>query len=239
MKSALRTLALLGTAAILLAGCATSYRLDNTVQAFSGLQSLPATPTYRFERLPSQVAQPGQDQLEAIADPALFNAGLRRDDAAPNYSVLVTARVTRVISPWMDPWGYPAGWGWGMRYGGWGPRWGYGARFGGPLPYDDQPWFIREVGVLVRDLASTKVVFESHASNDGPWLDNPVALAAMYDAAMQGFPNPPQGPRRVDILVGGKQVASGPAPRSGASAAQPPASAQPAPGPAPAVPSAR
>jgi hypothetical protein len=234
MRGVLRSIALWGTAAVLLAGCATSYRLDNTVQAFSGLQSLPANPTYRFERLPSQVAQPAQDQLEALADRALFRAGLRRDDVSPTYSVLVTARVTRVISPWVDPWGSPAGWGWGMPHGAWGPRWGWGPGFGGPWAYDDRPWFIREVGVLVRDLASNKVVFESRANSDGPWLDNPVALAAMYDAAMQGFPNPPQGPRRVDIVVGGQQEAAA-APRTGASGAQPPA-AQPA---VPAAPSVR
>jgi hypothetical protein len=229
MKSALRALALAGIAAVLLAGCATSYRLDNTVQSFSGLQALPANPTYRFERLPSQVAQPGQDQLEALADPALFNAGLRRNDATPNFSVLVTARVTRVLSPWPDPWGYPYGWGWGYR--GWGPYWGP------PYPYSDQPWFIREVGVLVRDIGSNKVVFESHANSDGPWLDSPTALAAMFQAAMQGFPNPPQGPRRVDIMVGGKQQqAAPPPPASGAPV--PPATNAPTQA-APAAPSAR
>ncbi|MGZ5180938.1 MAG: DUF4136 domain-containing protein [Ramlibacter sp.] len=227
MKRTLRSIALAGTAAVLLAGCASTYRLDNTVQAFSGLPSLPASPTYRFERLPSQVAQPGQDQLEALADPALFKAGLRRDDASPRYSVLVTARVTRVISPWADPWGYPYGWGLGMRYGGWGPRWGLGASVGGPWPINDQPWFIREVGVLVRDTGSNKVVFESHADSDGPWLDNSTALAAMFDAALQGFPNPPPGPRQVRVMVGGKQVASAPA--AGAPAARPAPAASSAP----------
>ncbi|GAC1534633.1 MAG: hypothetical protein NVS2B4_15030 [Ramlibacter sp.] len=205
MKSALRSLALAGTAAVLLAGCATGYRLDSTVQSFSGLPALPATPTYRFERLPSQVAQPGHDQLEALADPALFKAGLRRDDASPRYSVLVSARVTRVVSPWTDPWGYPGGWGYpgAWRFGGWGPHWGLGASygFGGPWPSYEQPWYIREVGVLVRDVGSNQVVFESHANNDGPWLDSAAALGAMFDAALQGFPNPPQGRRRVDIVV--------------------------------------
>ena len=216
MKRVLRVLVLLGTAALLLAGCASTYTLDNTVQAFSGLPALPANPTYRFERLPSQVGQPGQDQLEALADPALYKAGLRRDDSAPKYSVLVTARVTRVISPGVDPWGYP--YGWGLGYRGWGPRWGVGARFGGPFPYDEPPWFIREVGILVRDIASGRVVFETHASNDGPWLNDSQALAAMFDAAMQGFPNSPPGPRRVDILVGNQQAA---APMAGAPATRP------------------
>ena len=171
MKSALRSVALAGAAAVLLAGCANTYRLDNTVESFSGLTTLPATPTYRFERLPSQAAQPGHAQLEALADPALFRAGLRRDDASPRYSVQVSARVTQVLSPWADPWLSPYGWGMDWRYG-WGPRWGVGGAFGPPFPRTDQPWFIREVGVLVRDVGTNQVVFESHANSDGPWLDH-------------------------------------------------------------------
>lgn len=218
MKSALRPIAFAGIAALLLAGCASTYRLDNTVQSFSGLPSLPASPTYRFERLPSQAAQPGHEQLEALADPALFKAGLRRDDASPSYSVQVSAHITQVISPWGDPWMYPHGWGPGWRRG-WGP-------WGPPYAYADPPWYIREVGVIVRDVASNKVVYETHANNDGPWLDQRTALAAMFDAALQGFPNPPPGPRRVDILVGDSQVAAAPA--AAASAPQPVA---PAPSP--------
>lgn len=218
MHRTLRSLALAGAAAALLAGCATSYRLDNTVQAFSGLAALPATPSYRFERLPSQLGA-SQDQLELLADPALFRAGLRRDDAAPKYTVLVSARVQQVLSPWADPWSGP-GWGWrGPGY--WGPR-GYGPGFG-MFSGMEQPWYSREVSVLVRDLATTKVVFESHANSDGPYLDNRTALAAMFDAAMQGFPNPPIGPRRVDV-----QIAPGqPAASSGPGAA--PAAVAPAP----------
>src|SRR3954466_9396506 len=108
MKRCLCAFAIAG--ATLLSGCATGYLLDNRVQAYSGLPSLPPAPTYRFERLPSQ-ASPAQDQVEQMADPALFKAGLRRDDAAPRFSVQVTARVQRVLSPWADPYD-PWGWGW-------------------------------------------------------------------------------------------------------------------------------
>ena len=88
-RSVLRLLALcLSAATVLLAGCATSYVLDNTVQSFSSMAALPAAPTYRFERLPSQQA-PDQVQLEIMADAALHKAGLRRDDANPRYSVQV------------------------------------------------------------------------------------------------------------------------------------------------------
>jgi hypothetical protein len=221
MKRILHALLLAGAAAVL-AGCASSYRLDSTVQSFSGLPTLPATPTYRFERLPSQLGA-SQDQLEAIADPALFRSGLRRDDSAPKFSVLVSARVQRVISPWSDPW-YGPGMGWhGAGY--WGPRWA-GPGFG-PYSGMDQPWYSREVSVLVRDLASSKVVFESHANSDGPYLDNATALAAMFEAAMHGFPNPPIGPRRVDV-----QIATGQRAQAAAPAASAPASGAPATAPA-------
>jgi hypothetical protein len=58
------------------------------------------------------------------------------------------------------------------------------------------------VSVVVRDLGNQQVVYETRASNDGPWGDSRTVLPAMFEAAMQGFPNPPAGPRRVDIRVG-------------------------------------
>ncbi len=83
LSKSLRLVGLLVLAAAALSGCATSYMLDNNVQSFSSLAALPAQPTYRFDRLPSQQAFQFQGQIEAMADPALFKAGLRRDDAAP------------------------------------------------------------------------------------------------------------------------------------------------------------
>jgi hypothetical protein len=189
-------LAVLATA---LAGCASTYLLDNQVQSFSQLPAVPAQPSYRFDRSLSQQADPAQQALEGLADAALFRAGLRRDDAAPNFSVQVSARTERRLSPYADPW---SPWGWG---GGWGLGFGgrhLGLGLGGPWPQADSYWFHREVSVIVRDLAANRVVYETHAINDGPWLDNRSVLPAMFDAAMQGFPNPPPGPRRVDIQVG-------------------------------------
>jgi hypothetical protein len=186
-------------AALLLSGCAGTYLLDNQVQSFSQLAALPAQPTFRFERSLSQQQDPTQQALEALADPALFRAGLRRDDAAPHFSVQVAARTEQVLSPFADPWG-PWGWGgWGVGMG--GPHGAIG--FGGAWPRGpDSFWFRREVSVVVRELPSNQVVFETRAVNDGPVLDNRVVLPAMFDAAMQGFPNPPPGPRRVDIQLG-------------------------------------
>ena len=197
MRSA-RFVLLLAAATIVLSGCASTYTLDNQVQSFSQLAGVPTQPSYRFERSLSQQADPAQQALEGLADPALFKAGFRRDDAAPRYSVQVSASTVRSLSPYGDPWG-PWGWGgWGVGFG----RRHFGAAIGGPWPGSDPYWFHREVSVVVRELASTKVVYETHAVSDGPWLDNRMVLPAMFDAAMQGFPTPPPGPRRVDIQVG-------------------------------------
>jgi hypothetical protein len=192
-SSSIRFVAWMAAAALLLlSGCAATYTLDNTVQSFSQLTALPAPASYRFERLPSQqdISQP---QLEAMADPALNQAGLRRDDASPRYSVQISARLQRTLSPWADPWDrYPFGWG-----AGWHHR--YGAGLGAWSPYDSPPWYHREVNVIVRDLGSNRVVFESRAVNDAPWRESADVLPAMFQAAMQGFPNPPPGPRTVNI----------------------------------------
>lgn len=198
LLQSLRSWVLLAAVAAL-SGCASTYLLDNRVQTFSQLSALPAPATYRFERSLSQQADPAQQALEALADPALHRAGLRRDDASPRYSVQVAARTERTLSPYSDPWGP---WGFG---GGWGVGFGgrhFGLGLGGPWPGTDSYWFHREVSVVVRELASNKVVYETHAVNDGPWFDSRTVLPAMFQAAMQGFPNPPQGPRRVDIQVG-------------------------------------
>ena len=183
-----------------LAGCASGYLMDNQVQSFSQLTAVPAPLTYRFERTLSQQMDPAQQALEGLADGPLYRAGFRRDDAAPRYSVQVGARTERMLSPFADPYWGP--WGWG---GGWGLGFGgrhFGVGLGGPWARTDSYWFHREVTVVVRELASNRVVYETHAVNDGPWFDNRVVLPAMFEAAMQGFPNPPQGPRRVDIQVG-------------------------------------
>lgn len=193
LKLLLATLA----AAFLLSGCASGYLLENDVQSFSSLPAMPAQASYRFDRLPSQQS-PAQAQLEAWADPALHAAGLRRDDASPRYTVQVTGTLLPTLSPWADPWLWGGGWGMGFRHH------GFGFGMGGPWGPLEQPWYHREVAVIVRELPANRVVFESHAVSDGPWTDNTAVFPAMFSAAMQGFPNPPAGPRRVDIQIGGK-----------------------------------
>jgi hypothetical protein len=175
-------------------GCATTYTLDNTVQSFSQLPSLPQPATYRFERLLSQqdLTQP---QLEALADPALNAAGLKRDDASPRFSVQINARTERTMSPWADPWDRFGWGGWGAF--GWRRHWGVGVHAYAPEP----SWYHREVNVVVRDLSNNRVVYESRAINDGPYHESVKVFPAMFTAALQGFPNPPPGPRQVNIQI--------------------------------------
>ncbi len=63
----------------------------------------------------------------------------------------------------------------------------------------DTPYYRREVHLLVRRLSDSMLVFETRANHDGRWSDDAAVLPAMFEAALRGFPNPPQGLRRVNI----------------------------------------
>jgi hypothetical protein len=198
MKRAFSALLLIAT----LSGCATSWVVDSDVKSFSSLGTVPPGATYRFERLPSQQADPArQESLEAMAAAALDKVGLRRDDARPQYSAQIGARVTAGLSPWADPWLFDGPWGYGYGYPGYARRWYGGGWYGGPafMPPAANPWYEREVSVVLRETGSNRVVYETRARNDGPYNLSSAILPVMFQAALQGFPNPPQGERRVNI----------------------------------------
>ncbi len=208
-----RTFAALLLAASL-SGCATSWVVDSNVKSFSSIDTIAAGSTYRFERLPSQQAsEASQQQLETMAGAALEGVGLRRDDASARYTAEIGARVSSEMSPWADPWMYgggpwgPAfGYGGARRYGGWhGGGW-YGGWYGGgwygpTFPPALNPWYSREVSIVLRELPSNRVVYETHARNDGPYTSSAAVLPVMFQAALQDFPRPPAGERRVDIQI--------------------------------------
>ncbi|WP_431275222.1 DUF4136 domain-containing protein [Variovorax ureilyticus] len=205
MKSLLAALAV----TVSLTGCATRWVVDSDVRSFSEIGTVPADATYRFERLPSQqYDEAAQLRLEAMAGPALEGVGLRRDDAAPHYTAQIGARVTAEASMWVDPYGSPwwgpGPWGapgpWGPYHGGWGYGSGWsGPGWWGPPPYN--PWYSREVSIVLRELPSNRVVYETRARNDGPYNDSGAILPVMFQAALQGFPNPPKGERRVNLEI--------------------------------------
>jgi Domain of unknown function (DUF4136) len=177
--------------AAMLAGCAAPPPPQAMVQVFAVAPQLPAGSTYRHERLPSQAGRPDQAATEGVADAALARAGLRRDDVNPRFTVEVA--VSQDAMGYAPAWGGPA-WGnvgIGLGGGGWGGGWGgssvgIGLSFpvGGGVPvYPSQ-----RVDVLLRDLASGQVVFQSQAtSNSG------ASAASLVEAALRHFPNVPPG----------------------------------------------
>jgi len=178
----------------LLTGCASNRLIDSQVNAFAP-QTVPTGSAYLFERLPSQQDSTGQDQLEAFAQDALAQVGLKHDEARADYSVQVSAN-QRAHSVLLDR---PAlGWQLGWMVGNGGISVGGDDLFPG---LEAQTNYQYEVGLIVRHRASQAVVFETRATHDGPWADSAQILPAMLQAALQGFPAPPAGMRRVNMEI--------------------------------------
>jgi len=183
----------------LLTGCATMRVVDSQVLAVAnvpaGAQLQGAK--YRFERLPSQVNNPEVGLAEQQAERALAAVGLVRDDAAAQLSVLVSFQGTQYL---VDPWGYryPRPY-YGSVSIGHGVPWGSGVGFGMGMRFPPPTQYRREVSLILRDLKSGQVVYETRASHDGPWSDSTTVFATLFKAALANFPNPPAGPQRVNI----------------------------------------
>ena len=186
----------LALAGLLLTGCASVRMMQSEVQAFSSLAALPAQPTYRFERLPSQQAQAQrQAEVEAMAQAALGQVGLRRDDAHAQFTVQLGVRTEREDRlEWSDVWWYGPnlrGWGHGpLRR--WSPAWPHSTA-----------WYQREVSLALRDNSSGQVVYETHAMEEGTWSDTSNLLPALFRAALTDFPaaTPGTGTRKVEVPV--------------------------------------
>jgi hypothetical protein len=181
---------------LLLGGCASVRRIDSdvtTVVATAAGQNLQGA-RYRFERLPSQLNNPEAGLAEQQAEQAMAAVGMVRDDAHANLSVLVGwSSVTYVNDPF-GPWGSM-----GRISVGRGvyPQVGVGMSMRFPPPNQ----YRREVSLVMRDLRSGQVVYETRASHDGPWADSTPVFATLFQAAMAGFPNPPASPRKVFIDI--------------------------------------
>lgn len=184
---------------LILTGCAGMRLVDSDVlsvaAAPAGMRLQGAT--YRFERLPSQVSNPEAGLAEQQAQAAMTAVGLVRDDANAQLSVLVGFSGMQYLA---DPWGRPMGPGWtpsgSIAIGsGFGSHigLGLGMRFPPPTHYR------RDVSVVMRDLKSGLVVYETRASHAGPWSDSVPIFATLFQAALANFPNPPAGMRRVNI----------------------------------------
>ena len=194
-------------AALLLStGCSSLRVIDSDVTTFALWPA--AAPVsgagYRFERLPSQQLLPArnlgmelpQDQLEALAREALNKVGLVNNpaDAAFDVQVSATARKIQRQASQGRFMGGPS-----VAVGG-GTAGGF-VGFSLPLMVYEPPLYLREVSLVVRDARSHAVIYETRATHDGIWADARAVLPAMLAAALQGFPVPPAGTRRVNIEI--------------------------------------
>jgi len=190
----LRRMLGLGLVGLVLAGCASVRTVESEVQTFSTLAALPAQATYRFERLPSQQAQPQRQlQVEGMAEQALALVGLRRDEAQAHYTVQLGVRVEQEDRlDWSDAWWY------GPGLHSW--RYGHLGRWPGPWAHAT-PWYQREVSLALRDTATGQVVYETHALEEGLWSDTANLLPVLFRSALTDFPAPSPGahPRRVEL----------------------------------------
>jgi predicted small secreted protein len=192
--------------ALFMTGCSSMRVVDSDVTAFynwNGPPPAPATP-YRFERLPSQqaVGSP-HDAVEGLARTALAKVGMELNPPAARYSVQVVAN-TQIVD--RGPYGYGPyggfGFGSGVFLGG-GSR---GASVGMSFPIGgggigEPPFFKRDLSIVMRDLRTNQVAFETRALHDGVWGDTLAVLPAMLDSALRGFPQPPPGTRRVNVEI--------------------------------------
>jgi hypothetical protein len=188
--------------ALLLGGCSGMRLVESQVQAVATQaagQPIEAGARYRFERLPSQANDPHMDVVEALAEAELTEVGLVRDETAARYSVQIS---TRMQSYLVDEWGRPLGSG---RFhgsimigsGSMGGMFGLGLGMGFPPPTQ----YRHEASLLLRELSSGQVVYETSASHEGPWSDSDNILRALLAAALKDFPAPPAGTRRVKVEI--------------------------------------
>ena len=170
---------LLIAAAVLLSACALPRMIDSDVQSFTGTTAPKSGASYRFERLPSQSSR-GTDhvKMEALAEAALSRAGLKRNEARADMSVQVGVQVIAMHSPIQRS-----------------------PRHRSPVVelVMESPWYSHTVNFVMRDIATGQVSYETTASFDGPWSDSLNLLPAIMDAALNGYPTPPAGLRRVVV----------------------------------------
>ncbi len=217
MKRALKAIFLIASSLLLLAGCSTVRLVDSDVTAFPKWTAAPPGPgtPYRFERLPSQQVPEAQqlpvDAVENIARAELAKVGMDLVPSGARYSVQVMVATTQIVDRSYYGGGYGGFGGFGGGYGGFG-GYGPGVFLGGgnrgaavglsfPLRFAEPTYYRRELTLLVRELSTQQMVYETRALHDGVWRDSLAVLPAMIEAALRGFPEPPAGTRRINIEI--------------------------------------
>ena len=136
-----------------------------------------------------------QDKIEALATTSLSKVGMALSPLDARYSVQVLLS-TEIVQRYPEP---------GFGFGGAGIFAGGGSRgssIGLSFPIGfGEPYYKRSLSILMRELTTQKVVFETRALHDGVWGDGFAVLPAMLDSALLGFPQPPTGMRRINVEI--------------------------------------
>ncbi|MDO9073179.1 MAG: DUF4136 domain-containing protein [Rubrivivax sp.] len=185
-------------AAALMAGCAGVRSVSSEVSSYGDWPAGRTPGSFAFERLPSQQAQAAEsERLEAAAAGALAKAGFMPVEAGkdPDVLVQVGARDSRfVVQPWDDPLWWRGGFGY-WRHGPWGsPRWAMSLQY-------DFPRYQTQIGMLLRDRASGKPLYETRAVTESNVRADSATLGALFEAALMDFPRLGMNPRRVVVQL--------------------------------------
>jgi len=206
-----RRFGLLVTVALasVMAGCAATHVVSQ-VASYGPWPEANKPGGYSFERLPSQAVQAtDQARLEAAAEPALLKRGFHRVEQAnlADYTVQIDAGVRTEprmrYDPLLVPYGmhpgyvtpgYPYFWRPGV--GGWWGTGGSGLSLSLAL---EPPWVTLEVRLLIRDRRDGRVLYETQAAHDRVGAIDESVLPFVFEAALDGFPQPPKGRRVVTV----------------------------------------
>lgn len=206
-------LAWVAMSALLLSGCNSMRIIESQVQTSTQWGTTantrttgPAKGLYRLERLPADVNNLQAGWAEIELETTLANLGWTRNDVEAQYSIWIGVRAAEFI---VDPWGRPVRSPWinhfslsvGTGYRPRGVGLGVGMHSGLRAGFPPTSGYAQEVNIIIRDLQSSNVVYQTKASHDGPWSDHPNIWRAMIAAALQGFPNPSAANRRVDTTI--------------------------------------
>lgn len=179
---------------VVLVGCSATRVVDNEVRSYSTFTAMPAPPTYRLERLPSQqVDSPFTQMIERLATAALANVGMQRDDQNGSLRLELNA----YSNAYTPNWPHYSAWNMGFGYG-FAPSWGWNPGFGYYGGWRDRAptLYVRDVRLVFRNAQGT-AVFESSARYDDIWSNDEAIYQTLFRSALEGFPNPPKGERRV------------------------------------------
>lgn len=184
----------LAAGVLLLAACAGGPRvIDSEVSTDAATApgaDLLQEAHYRFEATPVAPGQPDPQKIQAMAEQALQRVGAIRDDAAARIGVQASARVDAY---WADDYWGPSNprVALGLGVGGGWHGGGFGLGLGWPFWDHSIPFYNSEVSLVMRDLTSGAIIYSTQARNSSPWHDTDTVLAALFVAALEGYPRRP------------------------------------------------